>query len=158
MPLSSAPAIAARSVDRRDRSSSTTSAIGRIAQSSMLWPCASCATPSCTPIVAIASVVDRRRHGQNGRSSAAAVKLSRSPVARVYRRNDIQVVWCSHTVDEPVFAVWRTPAGRWSIVAPCCRDLNGWIGVRRIAVLDEPAAGGAKVIKLREHAGIARRA
>jgi len=54
------------------------------------------------------------------------------------------------TVAEPVFAVSRTPAGRWSIVAPCCRDLSGRIGVRRIAVLDEPAAGGsgAKVIKL----------
>ena len=112
----------------------------------MLWPCASCATPSCTPIVAIASVVDRRRHGRDRRSFAAAGKLSRSPVARVYRRSDIQVVWCS------------TPAGRWSIVAPCCRDLSGRIGVRRIAVLDEPAAGGAKIIKLKEHAGIDRRA
>ena len=81
MPLSSVPAIAARSVDRRDRSSSTTSAIGRIVQPSMLWPCASCATPSCTPIVAIASVVDRRRHGQDRRSFAAAVK----PPARLLR-------------------------------------------------------------------------
>ena len=158
MPLSFAPTIAARSVYQRDRSSSTTSAIGRIAQSSMLWPCASCATPSCTPIVAIASVVDRRRHGRDRRSFAAAVKLSRSPVACVYWRNDIQVVWCFHTVDEPVFAACRTPAGRWSIVAPCCRDLSGRIGVCRIAVLDEPAAGGAKIIKLKEHAGIDRRA
>jgi len=57
-------------------------------------------------------------------------------------------VWCSPAVGEPVFAVHRTPAGRWSIVAPCCRDLSGRIGVRRIAVLDEPAAGGAKVIKV----------
>src|SRR5262245_60828845 len=57
-----------------------------------------------------------------------------------------------------VFAVWRTLAGRWSIVAPCCRDLSGRIGVRGVAVLDEPAAGGAKIIKLKEHAGIDRRA
>jgi len=42
------------------------------------------------------------------------------------------------------------PVGRWSIVAPCCRDLNGRIGAYRIAVLDEPAAGGSKVIKLEE--------
>ena len=64
------------------------------------------------------------------------------------------------TADEPVFAAWRTPAGRWSIVASCCRDLSGRTGVRRIAVLDEPAAtaGGAKVIKLKEHAGVDRRA
>jgi len=68
-------------------------------------------------------------------------------------------VWCFHTVDEPVFAACRTPAGRWSIVAPCCRDLSGRIGVRGIAVLDEPvAAGGAKVIKLQVHVGIDRRA
>ena len=39
-----------------------------------------------------------------------------------------------------VFAACRTPAGRWSIVAPCCRDLSGRMGVRRIAVFDEPAA------------------
>jgi len=51
-------------------------------------------------------------------------------------------------------AAYRTPAGCWSIVAPCCRDLSDRIGVRRIAVLDEPvAAGGAKVIKLQERAG-----
>jgi hypothetical protein len=40
------------------------------------------------------------------------------------------------------------PAGRWSVVAPCCRDLSGRTGVRRIAVLAEPAAGGSEVIKL----------
>jgi len=57
-----------------------------------------------------------------------------------------------------VFAACRTPAGRGSIVAPCCRDLSGRIGVCRVSVLDEPAAGGSKVIKLKEHAGIARRA
>src|SRR5262249_6764604 len=158
MPLSSAPAIAARSVDRRDRSSSTTSAIGRIAQSSMLWPCASCATPSCTPIVAIVSVGDRRRHGRDRPSLAAAAKLSRSPVACVYWRNDVLVRWCLHSVDAPVLAACRTLAGRWSVVAPCCRDLSGRIGVCRIAVLDEPAAGGSKVIKLKEHVGIDRRA
>jgi len=60
------------------------------------------------------------------------------------------VVQCSYPVGEPVFAASRTPAGRWSIVAPCCRDLSGRTGVRRIAVLDEPAAGGAKVIRLEE--------
>jgi len=38
-----------------------------------------------------------------------------------------------------------------------CRDLSGRTGVHRIAVLDEPGAGGAKVIKLRERAGIDRR-
>jgi hypothetical protein len=50
-----------------------------------------------------------------------------------------------------VFAALRTPAGRWSLVAPCCRDLSGRFGVRRIAVLDEPAAGGSppKIIKLK---------
>jgi hypothetical protein len=43
------------------------------------------------------------------------------------------------------------PAGRWSIVAPCRRDdLSGRTGAYRIAVLDEPAAGGSKVIKLEE--------
>ena len=51
---------------------------------------------------------------------------------------------------EPVFAAYRTLAGRWSIVAPGCCDLSGRTGVRRIAVLDEPAAGGAEVIKLEE--------
>ena len=51
---------------------------------------------------------------------------------------------------ELVFAAYRTPAGRWSIVAPCCRDLSGRTGVRQIAVLEEPAAGGAKVIRLEE--------
>ena len=124
----------------------------------MLWPCASCATPSCTPIVAIASVVDRRRHGRDRRSFAAAVKRFRSPVACAYWRNDIQVVWCSPAVDESVFAAYRTLAGRGSIVAPCCRDLSGRTGVRGIAVFDEPAAGGAKVIKLKGRAGIDRRA
>jgi hypothetical protein len=53
-------------------------------------------------------------------------------------------------VEEPVFAASRTPAGQWWIVAPCCRDLSGRTGVHRIAVLDEPAAGGAEVIKLEE--------
>ena len=72
------------------------------------------------------------------------------PVACVYRRSDIQVVQCSYPVDEPVLAACRAPAGRWSIVAPCCRDLSGRTGVRRIAVLDEPAAGGAEVIELEE--------
>jgi hypothetical protein len=53
------------------------------------------------------------------------------------------VVRRSYPDDEPgVFAAWRTPAGRWSIVASCCQDLSGRIGVRRIAVLDEPASGG----------------
>jgi hypothetical protein len=70
----------------------------------------------------------------------------------------MQVVRCSYAVDEPTFAACRTPAGRWSIVAPCCRDLSGRIGVRRIAVLDEPAAGESKVIELEERAGIDRRA
>jgi hypothetical protein len=37
------------------------------------------------------------------------------------------------------------PAGRWSIVAPACRT-----GVRRIAVLAEPAAGRVEIIKLEE--------
>jgi hypothetical protein len=49
-----------------------------------------------------------------------------------------------------VFAASRSPAGYWSILAPCCRDLSGRTGLRRIAVLDEPAAGGAEVIKLEE--------
>lgn len=61
-----------------------------------------------------------------------------------------------HPVDEPVFAVCRTPAGRWSIVAPGCRDLSGRTGVHRIAVLDEPAAGGAKVIRLQDTRGLIR--
>ena len=60
---------------------------------------------------------------------------------------------------EPVLAAYRTPAGRGSIVAPCCRDLSGRTGVRRIAVLDEPAAtGGAEIIQLKERAGIDWRA
>jgi hypothetical protein len=42
------------------------------------------------------------------------------------------------------------PAGRWSIIAPGCQDLSGRTGVRRIAVLDESAPGGAKVIRLEE--------
>jgi hypothetical protein len=57
----------------------------------------------------------------------------------------MQVVWCFPAVDEPVLAACRTPAGRWSIVAPGCHDLSGRIGVRRIAVLDEPAAAGGAV-------------
>jgi hypothetical protein len=60
------------------------------------------------------------------------------------------VVQCSYLVAEPVFAASRTPAGRWLIVAPCCRDLSGRTGVRRIAVFDEPVAGRAEVIKLEE--------
>ena len=78
----------------------------------------------------------------NPRSGASPVKLFRPPVARVYRRSNIPVVRRSYPVDEPVFAACCTPAGRWSIVASCCRDLSGRIGVRRIAVLDEPASGG----------------
>jgi len=62
------------------------------------------------------------------------------------------------TANEPVLAAYRTPAGRWSVVAPACRELNGRIGVRRIAVLDEPAAGGAEVISLKERAEVDRRA
>jgi hypothetical protein len=42
------------------------------------------------------------------------------------------------------------PAGRWSVVAPACRDLSGRTGVRGIAVLVEPAAGRAEIIKLAE--------
>jgi len=57
---------------------------------------------------------------------------------------------CFSPAGEPVLAAYRTSAGRWSIIAPCARDLSGRTGVRRIAVLDEPAAGGAKVIKLEE--------
>jgi len=68
-----------------------------------------------------------------------------SPVACVYQRNDIWVVWCSYPVDEPVFALSRAPGGCWSILAPCCRELSGRFGVRRIAVLDEPAAGGSRL-------------
>jgi hypothetical protein len=57
--------------------------------------------------------------------------------------------------DAPVFAAYRTPAGHWSILAPCCRDLSGRIGVHRIAALEEPAAtGGAEVIRLKEWAGV----
>ena len=56
----------------------------------------------------------------------------------------------TQVLDAPVFAASRTPAGQWSIVAPCCRDLSGRTGVRRIAALDEPAADGAEVIKLQE--------
>ena len=59
---------------------------------------------------------------------------------------------------DPVLAAYRTPAGRWSIVAPACRDLSGRMGVRRIAVLDEPTPGGAEVIKLRDRVGSDRRA
>ena len=54
----------------------------------------------------------------------------------------------AQVLDAPVFAVRRTPAGCWSIVAPCCRELSGRTGLRRIAALDELAAGGAEVIKL----------
>ena len=57
-------------------------------------------------------------------------------------------------VGEPVFAAYRTPAGRWSIVAPGCWGLSGRTGVHRIAALDEPAAGGAKVIWLKKCAKI----
>jgi hypothetical protein len=56
-----------------------------------------------------------------------------------------------------VFAACRT-AGRWSIIASGCRDLSGRTGVHRIAVLDEPAADGTKVTKLKERAAIDRRA
>jgi len=73
-------------------------------------------------------------------------------------RSNIGVVWCSPAVDEPVFAAYRTPAGRWSVVAPACRDLSGRTGVHRIAALDEPAASGAEVIRLRERVGADRRA
>jgi hypothetical protein len=55
---------------------------------------------------------------------------------------------CCFYVDEPVFAAYRMPAGRWSIVAPGCRELSGRIGLCRAVVLDEPAAGGAEVIEL----------
>jgi len=41
--------------------------------------------------------------------------------------------------NEPVLAAYRTSAGRWSILAPACRDLSGRTGVHRIAALDEPA-------------------
>jgi len=41
-----------------------------------------------------------------------------------------------------VFAACRTTDGRWSIVAPCCRDLSGRVGVHRIAVLDEHGGHG----------------
>ena len=46
--------------------------------------------------------------------------------------------------------------GRWLIVAPCCRELSGRTGVRRIAVVDEPAASGAEVIELKEAPGSGR--
>jgi hypothetical protein len=72
----------------------------------------------------------------------------------------MQVVCCFYAVDESTFAASRTPAGRWSIVASCCRELSGRTGVRRIAVLDGPAelaAGGSKVIELKERVGIDRR-
>jgi len=63
-------------------------------------------------------------------------------------RSNIQVVY--YPADELVFTAYRTPAGRWSIVAPCCRDLSGRTGVRKIAVLDEPTTtGGAEVIRLK---------
>ena len=62
-------------------------------------------------------------------------------------------------VDAPVFTASRNPVGRWSIIAPCCRDLSGRTGLHRIAALEEPAAtGGAKVIELKDRAGIERRA
>jgi hypothetical protein len=57
-------------------------------------------------------------------------------------------VCCFYVVNEPVLAVSRTPAGRWSIAAPCCRDLSGRTGVRRIAAFNEPTPGRAEVIKL----------
>jgi hypothetical protein len=54
-----------------------------------------------------------------------------------------------------VLAAYRTSAGRWSILAPACRDLSGRIGVHRIAALEEPAGiGGAEVIQLKEWAGV----
>jgi len=56
----------------------------------------------------------------------------------------------SYSVAEPVFAASRTSAGRWSIVAPCCRDLSGRTGVCWIAVLDAPTTGGTEVICLEE--------
>jgi hypothetical protein len=60
-------------------------------------------------------------------------------------------MWYAYVVvDEPVFATSRTSVGRWSILAPCVRDLSGRIGVHRIAVIDEPAVGGPKVIELQE--------
>jgi hypothetical protein len=62
-------------------------------------------------------------------------------------------VRCSPAVDAPVFAAYCTPAGRWSIIAPCCQDLSGRTGVRRIAVLEEPALGEVEVIRLKERAG-----
>ena len=74
----------------------------------------------------------------------------RSSVACVYRRNHMAVVRYSYPVAEPVFAASRTSVGRWSIVAPGCRDLSARTGVRRIAVFDEPAAGGAEVIELEQ--------
>ena len=85
---------------------------------------------------------------RNGGMTAAAPLLS--PVGRL--------VCCSYPVDEPALAVHRTPTGRWSVVAPCCRDLSGRTAVHRIAVLDEPTTiGGAKVIRLKERAGVGRR-
>src|SRR5262249_10033110 len=64
-----------------------------------------------------------------------------SPIACDCTCSHIQVVWCLYPVGDPVFAVHRTPTGRWVIVAPVCRDLSGRTGVRRIAAFDEPAAG-----------------
>jgi len=71
-------------------------------------------------------------------------------VARNCSRNYLRVVRCFRIADEPVFAASRTPAGRGSIVAPCCRDLSGRTGVRRVVTFDEPVVGEAEVISLEE--------
>jgi len=76
------------------------------------------------------------------------VSGAQSSIACDCPRSHIQVVFADDL--ELVFAAYRMPAGRWSIVAPCCRDLSGRTGVRRIAVLDEPAVDGSEVIKLEE--------
>ena len=49
------------------------------------------------------------------------------------------------TVDEPVFAAWRTPTGCWSILAPCCRELSGRTGVRRICRARRARRGWTRV-------------
>src|SRR5262249_61416474 len=92
--------------------------------------CALCAAAASYP----------RAGGGSRRRNSCCQLLS--PVACVYWRNDMRVVWCFHTIGAPVLAAYRTPAGRWAVVAPGCRDLSGRTGVRRIAVLDEPAGGG----------------
>jgi hypothetical protein len=40
--------------------------------------------------------------------------------------------------NEGVVAVCRDDGLRWSVLAQCCRELSGRVGVRRIAVMDEP--------------------